>query len=306
METNFNSNDVLDIFESNPLSKALSALKEVKEICKEADSKSVELFGYHWIEKDTLNCIKAKCIELGVCVAEMYPVPFNCKYFLTDKDYLISRKSDYVKKLSPTEKEKYDILIEKSENAYAKYVEALHTPLADNLIIDACESDWSNVEKQINLLFKDKYQPQFRICKQQRQYKLYVPGRYVQQLKNNGYSVSPAYKDLNDRFMTKAQINLLNAEERTKYFAGYYVEISANNLIKLAKTGELTANEGRTNKHSCKSFSFTDKDGNTHSFASQKECAMEFGCSTKSLQRLLKDKVVGDSFTLKGNQYKLA
>lgn len=59
-----------------------------------------EIYAYHHIKNDTFSCIKEKAIELGVAEKEIYFLPFNYKYVITDKDYVISRQTAQLKVLS--------------------------------------------------------------------------------------------------------------------------------------------------------------------------------------------------------------
>lgn len=82
MNTDFNSNEIARYAQE-------AIVQKIKD----------EIYQYHYIEKDSKECIRKKCIKLGIAEKEVYPLFFNNKYIITDKHYLISRKTPLIKEL---------------------------------------------------------------------------------------------------------------------------------------------------------------------------------------------------------------
>lgn len=238
MNTDFNNNEIAVLTQQ-------AIIEKIKD----------EIYQYHYIEKDTVECIRLKCIKLGIAEKEVYPLFFNYKYIITDKHYLISRKTPLVKEIDNEE------------------VEVIH---------------------------------QFRVCKQNKSYQLYLPCAKKDLLKTKGYKVNPKYK-IADRYLTKKEIDEMDWMQKHNAFAGYYVDIPANNLIYAAINKELPENKGKTNEHLKKGITFKTTKGKEHSFTSQKDCFEKYFkkkklCSEKTFKRAIKDSD-GKTFQIKAEIY---
>lgn len=208
-----------------------------------------EIHSSHALDDNKLSTITEKCIELGIAEKTIYPVCFNWKYLVTDKNYIISRS-----------------IAEHSE--------------------------------------KTTYQ--IRVLKLAKRYRVFVPLQAQKELKEKNYTIKPLYK-INERYLTKAQLEQLDYIEKRNAFAGYYVDISAKNLIKCAVDKVIPVNEGKTNDHLKKAVTLKLSNGKEKKFESINACYESYFskiCSKVTFNRAISKKDENGGFVIKGKSYK--
>lgn len=209
-----------------------------------------EIHSSHALDDNKLSTITEKCIALGIAEKMIFPVCFNWKYLVTDKNYVISRS-----------------IAEHSE----------------------------------------KTTHQIRVLKLSKRYRVFVPLQAQKELKEKNYTIKPLYK-INERYLTKAQLEQLDYIEKRNAFAGYYVDISAKNLIKAAVDKVIPVNEGKTSNHLKKAVTLQFSNGKEKKFESINDCYEKYFakiCSKATFKRAMKRKDENGWFVISGKTYKL-
>lgn len=242
-----------------------------------------DIYGLHSTEDDSLETIKEKCVQLGICDNKLRQIPFSYKYYLTDKGYIIAKKLNFASYLPIKEKCKYNSLLIKRKGFIL---------VKDEISLKAIEDEIENFQARFDT-------PGFKVLKPQRQYTLCVSSSFKQDITDAGYNITEGYAK-NGLFISPAEVQNLSFYEKHTYFAGYFVRISHKDLEKMALTGKVLPREHKD--RNSKTFTICDEDGKQYSFNSQKECyetMFNEVCSERTFKRAIKNLDKTGSFMIK-------